>query len=80
MQAELKQAGIRAGIDERNEKLGYKIRESQVQKIPYVLVLGDQEEQEEAVNVCQFGYQQNEHVPFQTFKDKLVKQVENRGM
>lgn len=73
MQAELKQAGIRAGIDERNEKLGYKIRESQVQKIPYVLVLGDQEEQEEAVNVRQFGYQQNEHVPFQTFKDKLVK-------
>ncbi|WEZ05358.1 threonine--tRNA ligase [Bacillus subtilis] len=80
VQAELKQAGIRAGIDERNEKLGYKIRESQVQKIPYVLVLGDQEEQEEAVNVRQFGYQQNEHVPFQTFKDKLVKQVENRGM
>lgn len=80
MQAELKQAGIRAGIDERNEKLGYKIRESQVQKIPYVLVLGDHEEQENAVNVRRFGHQQNEHVPFQTFKDKLVKQVENRGM
>lgn len=80
VQAELKQAGIRAGIDERNEKLGYKIRELQVQKIPYVLVLGDQDEQEEAVNVRQFGYQQNEHVPFQTFKNKLVKQVENRGM
>ncbi|MED0588012.1 threonine--tRNA ligase [Bacillus subtilis] len=80
VQAELKQVGIRAGIDERNEKLGYKIRESQVQKIPYVLVLGDHEEQEDAVNVRQFGYQQNEHVSFQTFKDRLVKQVENRGM
>lgn len=54
VQAELKQAGIRAGIDERNEKLGYKIRESQVQKIPYVLVLGDHEEQEDAVNVRRF--------------------------
>jgi len=80
VQAELKQVGIRAGIDERNEKLGYKIRESQVQKIPYVLVLGDHEEQEDAVNVRRFGHQQNEHVSFQTFKDKLVKQVENRGM
>ncbi|MCI4059915.1 His/Gly/Thr/Pro-type tRNA ligase C-terminal domain-containing protein, partial [Bacillus cereus] len=62
------------------EKLGYKIRESQVQKIPYVLVLGDHEEQEGAVNVRQFGDQQNEHVPFQSFKDKLVKQVKNRSI
>lgn len=80
VQTELKQLGIRARIDERNEKLGYKIRESQVQKIPYVLVLGDHEEQEGAVNVRQFRSQQNEHVPFQTFKDKLVKQVENRSI
>ncbi|MDM5303659.1 threonine--tRNA ligase [Bacillus subtilis] len=80
VQAELKQVGIRVGIDERNEKLGYKIRESQVQKIPYVLVLGDHEEQQDAVNVRQFGHQENKHVPFQIFKDKLVKQVKNRGM
>ncbi|MBU2661614.1 threonine--tRNA ligase [Bacillus cabrialesii] len=80
VQSELKQLGIRAGIDERNEKLGYKIRESQVQKIPYVLVLGDHEEQEGTVNVRQFGDQQSEHVPFQTFKDKLVKQVKNRSI
>ncbi|MDY7046901.1 His/Gly/Thr/Pro-type tRNA ligase C-terminal domain-containing protein, partial [Virgibacillus sp. M23] len=65
-------AGIRAGIDEGTEKLGYKIRESQMQKIPYVLVVGDQEEQENAVNVRQFGHQQNEHVSFQSFNDKLV--------
>ncbi|WP_420976093.1 threonine--tRNA ligase [Bacillus vallismortis] len=80
VQAELKQLGIRAGIDERNEKLGYKIRESQIHKIPYVLVLGDHEEQQDTVNVRQFGHQESEHVPFQTFKDKLVKQVKNRGM
>lgn len=80
MQAELKRLGIRARIDERNEKLGYKIRESQVQKIPYVLVLGDHEEQKDAVNVRQFGDQLIEHVPFQTFKDKLVKQVKNRSI
>ncbi|KAF1677904.1 MULTISPECIES: threonine--tRNA ligase [Bacillus] len=80
VQAELKQLGIRAEIDERNEKLGYKVRESQVQKVPYVLVLGDREEQEGAVNVRQFGDQQNEHVLFQAFKNKLVKQVKYRNI
>lgn len=40
---ELQSAGIRAELDQRNEKLGYKIREAQVQKIPYMLVLGEKE-------------------------------------
>lgn len=41
--AELKAAGIRTEIDERNEKIGYKIRQAQVEKVPYMLVLGDKE-------------------------------------
>ena len=49
--SELKKAGIRANVDERNEKLGYKIRESQVKKIPYTFVLGDKEVSEGAVSV-----------------------------
>jgi len=43
VEAELKNAGIRVEGDYRNEKLGYKIREAQLQKIPYMLVIGDQE-------------------------------------
>ena len=43
LQAQLEQAGIRTEIDLRNEKIGFKIREAQVQKIPYMLVLGDKE-------------------------------------
>ena len=39
----LKDAGLRASLDDRNEKLGFKIREAQMQKIPYMLVLGDKE-------------------------------------
>jgi len=39
----LKAAGVRASVDDRNEKLGYKIREAQVQKVPYMLVVGDKE-------------------------------------
>jgi threonyl-tRNA synthetase len=80
VQSELKRLGIRSNIDERNEKLGYKIRESQMQKIPYMLVLGDQEVNEKAVNVRQFGHQKSEQVPFQVFKENIVKQVKNRSM
>ena len=39
----LRAAGVRASVDDRNEKLGYKIREAQVQKVPYMLVVGDKE-------------------------------------
>lgn len=47
----LKAAGLRAEIDLRNEKIGYKIREAQMQKIPYMLVIGDREAQEGTVSV-----------------------------
>ena len=39
----LRELGVRVELDDRNEKLGYKIREAQVQKIPYMLVIGDRE-------------------------------------
>jgi threonyl-tRNA synthetase len=48
---ELKAAGLRAEVDERQEKIGYKIREAQLQKIPYMLVVGDREEAERTVSV-----------------------------
>ena len=48
---QLRQANIRVAIDKRNEKLGRKIRDAQLQKIPYVLVLGDQEQQNKTVTV-----------------------------
>jgi len=43
LQAELAEAGLRVELDSRNEKLGYKIREAQLQKVPYMLVVGDRE-------------------------------------
>ena len=43
LQAKLEKAGIRTEIDLRNEKIGFKIREAQMQKIPYMFVLGDKE-------------------------------------
>lgn len=47
----LKAAGIRAEIDIRAEKIGYKIREAQMKKIPYMLVVGAKEEEEQKVSV-----------------------------
>ncbi|MGR5952656.1 His/Gly/Thr/Pro-type tRNA ligase C-terminal domain-containing protein [Bacillus paranthracis] len=51
----LAQAGVRVERDVRDEKLGYKIREAQMQKIPYVLVIGDKEMENGAVNVRKYG-------------------------
>jgi threonyl-tRNA synthetase len=47
----LRDLGIRAEADTRNEKLGYKVREAQLEKIPYMLVIGDQELEQSGVNV-----------------------------
>ena len=52
---ELAKRGFRAEVDHRNEKLGYKIRESQTQKVPYTLVLGDEEMNANGVNVRRYG-------------------------
>ncbi len=51
MQKQLEAAGIRATLDERNEKVNLKIREAQLQKIPYMLVVGDREQQNGQVAV-----------------------------
>ena len=49
--AKLKAAGLRVEADLRNEKVGYKIREAQMQKVPYMLVIGDREAEADAVSV-----------------------------
>ena len=52
---ELAKRGFRVEVDDRNEKMGYKIRESQTQKVPYTLVLGDNEMNNGSVNVRRYG-------------------------
>ena len=48
---ELKMQGIRAEVDVRNEKIGYKIREAQLEKVPYMFIVGDKEQEENTVSV-----------------------------
>ncbi len=69
--------GLRVELDDRDEKLGYKIREAQIQKVPYMLVLGDKEVESGEVNVRKYGEQQSESLPFDEFltmiKEKNAK-------
>ncbi|OLS39723.1 threonine--tRNA ligase [Alkalihalophilus pseudofirmus] len=75
VQDELQRAGARVEIDERNEKIGYKIREAQMQKIPYMLVLGDKEMEAGAVNIRKYGEQASESKELQTFISDLAVEL-----
>ncbi|WP_050181155.1 threonine--tRNA ligase [Domibacillus robiginosus] len=74
LQDELKAAGIRVEMDSREEKLGYKIRESQMKKIPYMLVVGDKELEGGTVNVRKYGEQKSETMSFDAFRDLVQKE------
>jgi threonyl-tRNA synthetase len=71
----LQSKGLRAELDIRDEKIGYKIREAQMQKIPYMLVVGDKEVEEKAVNVRKYGEQNSETVQLSEFVSKLESEV-----
>ena len=62
-------------MDDREEKMGYKIREAQMQKIPYMLVLGDKEVEAGKVNVRKYGEQQSESIPFEDFLARIKEEV-----
>ena len=70
--------GIRAEIDIRNEKIGYKIREAQLQKIPYMLVLGDKEAETGEVAVRARIEGQGGTMPLDMFIEKINEEVKNR--
>lgn len=74
----LQQEGLRVEVDIRDEKIGYKIREAQMQKIPYMVVVGDQEAENETVNVRKYGEQKSESMPLETFAVSVGKEGRDR--
>ncbi|WP_254488598.1 threonine--tRNA ligase [Bacillus thuringiensis] len=74
----LAQAGVRVEQDARDEKLGYKIREAQIQKVPYVLVIGDKEMENGAVNVRKYGEEKSEVVALDVFVASIEEEIKNR--
>ncbi|KSU63945.1 threonine--tRNA ligase [[Bacillus] enclensis] len=71
----LQAEGLRVEIDDRNEKMGYKIREAQMSKVPYMLVLGDNEIADRAVNVRKYGEQKSETISLDQFIANIVKEA-----
>ncbi|MCC5889050.1 MAG: threonine--tRNA ligase [Alkalibacterium sp.] len=66
--------GLRVEVDNRNEKMGYKIREAQTLKIPYQLVVGDSEMENNTITVRKYGEKQTETVPMDEFVSKLIQE------
>ena len=75
---ELKKAGVKVAIDDRDEKLGYKIREAANKKIPYTLVIGDKEVENKGVNVRTFGSHDQKEESFIEFKENILKEINER--
>lgn len=75
IQDELKSQGVRVEIDDRNEKMGYKIREAQMQKIPYQIVVGDKEVENNEVNVRKYGSQDQDTLEKDEFIWNLVDEI-----
>jgi threonyl-tRNA synthetase len=76
---ELKSAGIRAEIDQRDEKLGYKIREAQTKKIPYQLVIGDKEVESNQVNYRRYGEQKQEAIMQDDFIKMIIEEIKAKN-
>lgn len=72
--------GVRAEVDERDEKIGYKIREAQTQKVPLALVLGDKEIEDNAVNVRRYGEKQSETMAYDEFQEMIKKEIANKKL
>ncbi|MDT2756864.1 threonine--tRNA ligase [Enterococcus asini] len=69
--------GLRVEVDDRNEKMGYKIRASQTQKIPYQIVVGDQEMEDATVNIRKYGSKATESMAANLFIESMAAEVKN---
>ena len=75
----LKKHGIRAHIDDRDEKLGYRIREANLKKITYQVVVGDEEIQNKTLKVRHYGKQEQTSMTFKEFLKKLQVEIKNKA-
>ena len=77
LSSKLRAHGIRVTVDDRNEKMGYKIRQAQVNKIPYTLVIGDEEVSNGTVTVRKYGEEKTNTMTKDEFKNLLFEDIEN---
>ena len=70
---------VRVEVDDRSEKIGYKIRQAQMAKVPYMLVVGDKEVEERTVNVRKHGGDELGSVPFEEFFNSIKIEIKERN-
>lgn len=70
---------VRVEVDDRNEKIGYKIRQAQMEKVPYMLVVGDKEMEDNSVNVRKHGGDELGTVPFNEFFNSIKIEIKERN-
>ncbi|WP_113926661.1 threonine--tRNA ligase [Bacillus sp. P14.5] len=76
----LKQEGIRVELDSREEKMGYKMREAQMKKIPCILVIGDSEAQKESVNVRRYNSNETNEVSLDEFLYSIQQEILDKSL
>lgn len=76
--AELKKNGVRSSVDNRGEKIGYKIRESRLAKVPYMLVVGAKEEEEGVVSVRSRYMGDEGQKPLEQFIDEICREIRTK--
>ena len=74
---ELKKLNIRAEVDDRNEKMGRKIRDNELKRIPYLLIVGEKEAENEEVSVRKQGGEDKGTLKLHTFADEILQEVED---
>jgi len=75
----LEENGVRVKLDDSNDKLGYRLRSSQVNKIPFTLVIGDKEVESKSVTYRVYGKQEQISVPLEEFKELILTSIKTKA-
>jgi threonine--tRNA ligase len=78
IEKELLKNKIRVKVDSRSEKIGYKIREAELERVPYMLILGKKEVEEKVLSIRRRGNKENEVMDLERFVTKLLKEIEEK--
>lgn len=78
IEKELLKNKIRVKVDSRSEKIGYKIRESELERVPYMLILGKKEVEEKVLSIRRRGNKENDVMDLDGFVTKLLKEIEEK--
>ena len=78
IERELLKNKIRVKVDSRAEKIGYKIREAELERVPYMLILGKKEVEEKVLSIRRRGNKENDVMDLDGFVTKLLKEIEEK--